>query len=83
MSFDPGVVEICICKPYWRHLTEKFRRDFKHQLHKWSAGMILINHKEPNTMTAKELHADYVLWSFKLLVPRKIDNIKQTLKGGE
>ena len=45
-----------ICKHYFKHLLEKMPYDFKHQVHKWTLGIILINHQEPNGFWASSHH---------------------------
>ncbi len=50
-------MKIFICKPYPRHLFEKAPLDFKHQVHKWTLGVILIEHIEPNGEMASKEHS--------------------------
>lgn len=49
-------MKLYLCKPYPRHLFEKFPKDFKHQIHKWTLGIILIDHIEPDGTMASENH---------------------------
>jgi len=56
--------KLYICKPYFKHLTEKVPYDMKHLTHKWSAGMILFDHIEPDGHFASDKHSDFIL--FKL-----------------
>ena len=37
--------------------------DFKHQLHKWTMGIILIDHIEPDGKMASESHK---IWKLKI-----------------
>ena len=60
-------IRVAICRPYWKHLFQKFPSDWKHQLHKWTAGMVLIDHKEPDGRSAFESHKDYILAVFKIV----------------
>ncbi len=50
-------MSVYICKPYIRHLFEKPPLDFKHQIHKWTLGIILIDHIEPNGEMASKKHS--------------------------
>jgi hypothetical protein len=61
IAHDSNMIKIYICRPYWRHLTEKFPLDFKHQIHKWTAGIILIDHTEPEGKSAKDHHIKYII----------------------
>ncbi len=56
-------MKIYFCKPYLRHLFEKAPMDFKHQLHKWTMGIILIDHIEPDGKMASESHK---IWKLKI-----------------
>lgn len=63
---------IYICKPNLRHLFQQFPKDIKHQLHKWTAGVILINHLEPNGLRAADLHRKHIV--LKIEVERVIND---------
>ena len=64
-------MKIAICKPYFKHLTEKFPCDFKHLIHKWSCGIILIDHEEPSGNSSFENHKDFILLKITLLNEQK------------
>jgi hypothetical protein len=54
-------MKIYICKPYWRHLLERFPTDIIHQIHFWTAGILLIEHKEPDGRMASDHHKEWIL----------------------
>lgn len=58
-------MKIYICKIYPKHLVEKFPKDFIHQIHKWSLGIILIEHIEPDGRKASEHHKGHILFRIK------------------
>jgi len=55
-------MEIYICKIDLKHLVETFPKDFIHKIHKWTAGIILIEHQEPDGFLASEHHKDVLLF---------------------
>ena len=59
-------MKVAICIPDFRHIIEYAPRDFVHLVHKWSGGMILIDHEEPSGDTAFNLHKTEVLFIFEL-----------------
>ncbi len=54
-------MNLYICKPYPKHLREKFPKGLTHQVHKWSMGIILVDHTEPDGTTAIEHHKNYII----------------------
>ena len=55
--------KVYICKPYPKHIFQKFPLDIVHQIHKLTFGIILIDHIEPDGRLASAHHKDYVLFT--------------------
>ncbi len=54
-------MKLYICKPDLGHLFQRFPGGLTHQIHKWTAGILLVDHTEPDGRSAAEHHADLVL----------------------
>ncbi len=52
---------IYLCKPYFKHIIERFPIDFVHLVHKFSFGIILIEHIEPDNRLSSEHHKQYII----------------------
>lgn len=50
-----------ICRPYFQHLFQNFPTDLIHQIHKWTAGIILVDHIEPDGSVASLSHKPYII----------------------
>ena len=58
-------MKVYICKSYPSHLVDLVKRpskDVKHFVHKVSAGVILVDHIEPDGTRAAENHEKYLLF---------------------
>jgi len=55
-------MKLFLCRPYWRHLFEPFPKGLVHQVHKWTVGIVLVEHTEPDGRLASEHHEGHILY---------------------
>jgi len=58
-------MRIFICRPDL-HQHQYFPRDLVHLLHKYTLGILLIDHLEPSGAWAASTHAPYILFGIEL-----------------
>ncbi|MDP1695427.1 MAG: hypothetical protein Q8L29_00765 [archaeon] len=56
------MAKIFICKPYPKHILEKFPLDITHLIHKFSFGILLVEHIEPDKRLASQHHKEEILF---------------------